>query len=532
MPLYSLKLRPLGSEPGSPHTGYTLTSPDCAGCHAAHTAPGTTMIQTFSERSVCYTCHDGSGASGDVKQDFSGVPVNDASQDAYYSHPVGDASSSRHALDSDNEFQGELNRHAACSDCHNPHQSTNARPAQSTTGWTASGAISGASAVGADNGAAGARPAYTLKRANSVTYEYELCLKCHSGWTTLPTRSTSHPSWWSLDAGVEFNPANTSYHPIEAAGRNQTSQMAASLAGTSPFKAWDFRIESTIRCANCHGDPSTVNQTPSGTPKTPSAASTQATHASSNRGLLIAPYRDRDLKPAGEAYNATDFALCYLCHTERPFVDANADATAPDTLFALHAKHLTLIGGSANTDLSIDHAGDGGGLALCAECHFRPHSTAIAYKVGDTTPTARATGNSGLVNFSPNVQGVDGAAPTWSQPDSLGVGSCTLTCHGHTHAASDTYVASPGAAFTASPTSGSVGADGLKVQFSDASKYISTSDGAWAWDFGDGTTSTLREPAHTYTGSGSFTVTLTITRAGGDGLSSTLVRAAYVTVQP
>lgn len=38
---------------------------------------------------------------------------------------------------------------------------------------------------------------------------------------------------------------------------------------------------------------------------------------------------------------------------------------------------------------------------------------------------------------------------------------------------------------------------------------------AWAWDFGDGNTSTAQNPSHTYAGSGPWTVTLTVTDAFG-----------------
>ena len=45
----------------------------------------------------------------------------------------------------------------------------------------------------------------------------------------------------------------------------------------------------------------------------------------------------------------------------------------------------------------------------------------------------------------------------------------------------------------------------LPVQFTDESSNIPTS---WSWDFGDGTTSTVQNPVHTYTESGVYTVTL------------------------
>ncbi len=537
LPLYRLTATqaPAASAPDSPHTGYTLTSPDCASCHATHTGQETALLDAPApQASVCYTCHSGSGSTFDVQADFAGLPANSESADAYYTHPVADASNTLHVLDTEDEFGGVSNRHAVCADCHNAHDATGSRPHLSTTGWTAGGDIAGAAGVAVANGAAGSAPAYTLvPPGQGLTYEYQLCLKCHSGRTTLPVRSTANPSYWALDKGIELNPANTSFHPLEAPGRNLTAQMAASLAGSSPFKAWTFTIDATIRCTNCHGDPSTVDQTATATPKQPAANADEASHGSPNRGLLTAPYRDRALKPAGEAYDSADFALCYLCHAERPFVDPNADPSAPDTLFSLHGMHLTQIAGVASSNLSIDHPGDGGGLGICAECHFRIHSTAEAYQPGDTAPTARTTGDPSLVDFAPDVTGVGTLAPTWNQPDSQGRASCTLTCHGYTHLASSTqYTVAPGTGFTADPTGGAAGTSGLTVQFTDATRYVSPTGATWSWDFGDGTTSSLRNPSHKYAAAGSYTVTLTVRRTIGNSLSTTMTRPAYITVTP
>ncbi len=43
---------------------------------------------------------------------------------------------------------------------------------------------------------------------------------------------------------------------------------------------------------------------------------------------------------------------------------------------------------------------------------------------------------------------------------------------------------------------------------------------SYAWNFGDGATSTLNSPSHTYTGSGTFTVTLTVSNSAGCSSSS------------
>ena len=66
-----------------------------------------------------------------------------------------------------------------------------------------------------------------------------------------------------------------------------------------------------------------------------------------------------------------------------------------------------------------------------------------------------------------------------------------------------------GAAFTAMPTSGHVP---LVVSFTDQSTGGVTS---WSWNFGDGATSTERNPTHTYRTPGTYTVSLTVTGAGG-----------------
>ena len=52
----------------------------------------------------------------------------------------------------------------------------------------------------------------------------------------------------------------------------------------------------------------------------------------------------------------------------------------------------------------------------------------------------------------------------------------------------------------------------VSVQFTDTSTSDTTS---WAWDFGDGTTSTLQNPNHSFTVDGVYTVTLRATSSRG-----------------
>ncbi len=55
----------------------------------------------------------------------------------------------------------------------------------------------------------------------------------------------------------------------------------------------------------------------------------------------------------------------------------------------------------------------------------------------------------------------------------------------------------------------------LTATFTDASTDPGGSVTAWSWSFGDGATSTTRNPVHTYAAGGTYTVALTVTDDGG-----------------
>jgi len=77
------------------------------------------------------------------------------------------------------------------------------------------------------------------------------------------------------------------------------------------------------------------------------------------------------------------------------------------------------------------------------------------------------------------------------------------------------------AAFTAAPTSG---VEPLTVVFTNTSSGDYTTS---LWGFGDGLTSTLQRPTHTYAAAAVYTITLT---ASGPGGSDTETKAEYITV--
>uniref|UniRef100_UPI0034E08AB1 PKD domain-containing protein n=1 Tax=Methanosarcina spelaei TaxID=1036679 RepID=UPI0034E08AB1 len=79
----------------------------------------------------------------------------------------------------------------------------------------------------------------------------------------------------------------------------------------------------------------------------------------------------------------------------------------------------------------------------------------------------------------------------------------------------------PVAAFSASPTSGNAP---LSVKFTDKS---TGKPNKWKWSFGDGTSSTAKNPTHKYSKAGKYTVKLTVTNVAG---SNTETKSKYITV--
>ncbi|MGB9938544.1 PKD domain-containing protein [Methanosarcina sp.] len=79
----------------------------------------------------------------------------------------------------------------------------------------------------------------------------------------------------------------------------------------------------------------------------------------------------------------------------------------------------------------------------------------------------------------------------------------------------------PVAEFSASPTSGNVP---LSVSFTDAS---TNTPAVWNWNFGDGTSSAVQNPAHTYSTAGDYTVALTVSNSAGN---NTITKSGYIKV--
>ena len=376
----------------------------CGNCHQPHGWPDTAntavdypRLTVDREEKLCNTCHDGAPVTKNVMAEITKT----------YRHPTGDFSLRHNPGESAaTAFANGTARHAECEDCHNPHQAR--ADAVAPVPPAASNRIRKVSGIQVTNGASGLVPTYTFTA--DATREYELCFKCHSSWTTLPATARNK--------AVEFNPSNESFHPIEAAGKNKSTQMTQNLlAGTGlPH----LTTTSVIACADCHSSnsiPTTVSTLAaySGTiPKGP--------HGSTVPQILRANYL-RTLPAAGN-YNAANFTLCYICHSPAPAVDSSGNSRS-DTNFRFHGYHLSSISGKGGAG-SIDTIGPGTagpGQAICKECHYQQHSNKL------TTHTTNRSYQR-MVNFSPSISGSGGAgAPSWDQANKR----CSLRCHNKDH---------------------------------------------------------------------------------------------------
>ena len=116
----------------------------------------------------------------------------------------------------------------------------------------------------------------------------------------------------------------------------------------------------------------------------------------------------------------------------------------------------------------------------------------------------------------------DGATSTARNPShayaTAGSKTVTLTVTSSSGSNSVSRVVAVAAALTASFTfSPASPTAGQSVQFTDTSTGSPT---LWQWAFGDGSTSTVRNPSHAYGAAGSYSVTLTVMNAAGQNSTS------------
>ena len=238
-----------------------------------------------------------------------------------------------------------FSRHVSCSDCHEVHEATPA----SAVAPDVYGALKGVWGVSVENVS---KTEINVVEKQGVTYEYEVCFKCHSGWVDLNGER---------DISFDFNTQNESVHAVEQASASAQAKAGSFTDGSG------FTSSSVLHCIDCHGEADAWQ------PKGP--------HTSSSAPLLNKPY-------AGELPSNTDL-LCYRCHKFSVYADGSDDHDDTSSLFGsaaspkLHSVHVSSHGlscsgchvshGSSDyTHLmrsGIGFADNGNGATCTNDCH-------------------------------------------------------------------------------------------------------------------------------------------------------------------
>ncbi len=314
----------------------------CESCHQPHNNPNGNerLLKGDGESGLCLNCHGNSGlggAEGNVSDSpdttfniersldkLSPHPVVDAAYDGRH-RPVRGGAAENYKVREDPDNLMGANRHVECQDCHNPHEakagvSPNPEDAVSdNTTHLASNVLKGVWGVAPTWPGAWAevlRFDYTV--VDEVTYQYQLCLKCHSDYAfngAIPPNSYAYPGvgvYTLTDQGKEFNPNNPSYHPVtEFPGKNNFQMtVGGNVYDYSSSLLKGFTATSTMNCTDCHSDPDTLAGTG---PKGP--------HGSSYWPILNAPHDET----TGQSGTWNDH-LCFRCHDKNVYTNASGSS--------------------------------------------------------------------------------------------------------------------------------------------------------------------------------------------------------------
>ncbi|RMD48562.1 MAG: hypothetical protein D6830_06610 [Ignavibacteria bacterium] len=327
-----------------PNTTYnTVEKNACRNCHSPHNAAGKERLLNYqNEEDNCLVCHSGNVAGKDIQSDFLKP----------YTHNV----YIYNQIHQPEEGIPVTSQHVECVDCHNPHSANNA----TASAPNASGALSYVSGIDGDG-----------NPVSNITYEYQLCYKCHAD---SPSKPGSHtPRVIDQDnVRLEFDPSNPSYHPIEAPGKNNNVTTLISPLTES----------SIIYCTDCHAS---------------NNSSAAGPHGSIYPQILKYKYVTAD--NTTESYQ--NYELCYQCHDRNKIINDTSTKFGKE----VHRKHVV------------------GEKLPCNNCHD-PH--------GISSSQGNSTNNTNLINFrSDVVQPYNGQLKFVDQGDHKG--QCYLQCHGERH---------------------------------------------------------------------------------------------------
>ncbi len=442
--------------PWTPWTGAaapTVGKRSCLGCHKPHTAATNTPLLKGAEELTCYDagCHGSNNPiTGNTTQGSRNIMVE---MNKVRAHPTNDPLySGRHTSPytadgtrSETPDQlGSANRHAECRDCHNPHQALKAIAKNATAAtalvatragaspWTAGTLFAPLRISAALKGSWGVEPTFaqplavtsnatnfwaptffTKVSGATLTVEYQVCMKCHSNYVTLPAGARN--------IAQEINPYNSSYHgivPLEGAyaAANSTNffvnqnTMAQPWAGNTAYAKADAEACRTtpancatfaasrgrVWCSDCHGS----ELTPAYPQASKSTTVPSGPHGSSVNNLLPAVLAAK-IPPApvgssnadkmliaslAPASNATP--LCVRCHLTSVYVSDDTNSRM--------SEHRSHAGGRAPQGCLSCHMWNNPSANIGGDGLIYPHGLNRRWwTLGTTTYSATLASGSG-----------------------------------------------------------------------------------------------------------------------------------------
>ncbi len=288
-----------------PYTEWNSVSENaCNNCHTPHGGYSQYwLLKSSAEEDNCLVCHNGNVASKNIQDLLLKTSI----------HPVMNFNNIHTPV----EDPQNMSVHVECSDCHNPHQTTNA----SASPPDVPGALQGL--TGIDKDGATVSPAQ---------YEYEICLKCHEN--NIPSIPTYVPRYDAQNnIRIEFAEINPSYHPVFAIGKNSNV----------PSLISPLDVNSIIYCTDCHNnDEADV------------VGGIVGPHGSNYAPLL----RKRQVFEDYNTESESIYALCYRCHDRNVIINGNSRVSR-----YIHNRHVAssgMMGGRVK--------------AACTTCHD-PHGS-------------------------------------------------------------------------------------------------------------------------------------------------------------
>ena len=343
----------------------------CTDCHKSH-GSAYPVLQAYAEDSnttygECCRCHRTGGdvVATDVYTDLVRT----------YRHPTL-YTSGKHSDTETYDNMPVANRHAECTDCHDPHRCDNT----TAVAPAVYGSLKGVSGVSINFGTAGfsSWPGDAVFTAKSgVDYQYELCFKCHSYYSY-----RTSPPYFETDQAEEFSPNNPAYHAVVGESKmTQTFTYNGQTYHYGKFTGTDrngnpWAYDSRMYCTDCHGSDS---------------SSVPGPHGSASSYILKGPWfaYDKYDGTGGTSNNASNH-LCYRCH-DQAFYDG---LTGGDGTATVRSK----FSGGASYNL---HKQSGGHEQLaCAACHSAvPHAGSRRGFLVTTSDAAPYRAASQIISF-------------------------------------------------------------------------------------------------------------------------------------